>query len=58
MLAVLAFQVVLISSAALLLTKSGQNIDLTLILSITGIYLLYRRHFFDGLRVGEMISSD
>jgi ATP-binding cassette, subfamily C, bacteriocin exporter len=56
MLVVLAFQVVLNIGQNLLLTKSGQNIDLTLILSYYRHLFTLPQTFFDGMRVGEMIS--
>jgi ATP-binding cassette subfamily B protein len=56
MLVVLAFQVVLSIGQNLLLTKSGQNIDLTLILSYYRHLFTLPQTFFDGMRVGEMIS--
>jgi ATP-binding cassette, subfamily C, bacteriocin exporter len=56
MLVVLAFQVVLNIGQSLLLTKSGQNIDLTLILSYYRHLFTLPQTFFDGMRVGEMIS--
>jgi ABC-type bacteriocin/lantibiotic exporter with double-glycine peptidase domain len=56
MLVVLAFQVVLNIGQNLLLTRSGQNIDLTLILSYYRHLFTLPQTFFDGMRVGEMIS--
>jgi ATP-binding cassette, subfamily C, bacteriocin exporter len=56
MLVALAFQVVLSIGQNLLLTKSGQNIDLTLILSYYRHLFTLPQAFFDGMRVGEMIS--
>lgn len=56
MLVVLAFQVLLNVGQTLLLTKSGQSIDLTLILSYYRHLFTLPQSFFDGLRVGEMLS--
>ncbi len=56
MLLVLAFQVVLNIGQNLLLTKSGQNLDLTLILSYYRHLFTLPQTFFDGMRVGEMVS--
>ncbi|HZC36593.1 MAG TPA: peptidase domain-containing ABC transporter [Chthoniobacterales bacterium] len=56
MLVVLAFQVALNFGQNLLLTKSGQSIDLTLILSYYRHLFTLPQTFFDGMRVGEMIS--
>ena len=56
MLVVLAFEVVLNIGQNLLLTRSGQNIDLTLILSYYRHLFTLPQTFFDGMRVGEMIS--
>jgi ABC-type bacteriocin/lantibiotic exporters, contain an N-terminal double-glycine peptidase domain len=56
MLVALAFQVVLSIGQNLLLTKSGQNIDLTLILCYYRHLFTLPQTFFDGMRVGEMIS--
>jgi ABC-type bacteriocin/lantibiotic exporter with double-glycine peptidase domain len=56
MLVVLAFRVVLTIGQNLLLIKSGQNIDLTLILSYYRHLFTLPQTFFDGMRVGEMIS--
>ena len=56
MLVVLAFSVVLNIGQNLLLTKSGQNIDLTLILSYYRHLFTLPQTFFDGMRVGEMVS--
>jgi ABC-type bacteriocin/lantibiotic exporter with double-glycine peptidase domain len=56
MLLVLAFQVILNVGQSLLLTRSGQHIDLTLILAYYRHLFTLPQSFFDGLRVGEMIS--
>ena len=56
MLLVLAFQVVLNIGQNLLFTKSGQNLDLTLILSYYRHLFTLPQTFFDGMRVGEMVS--
>jgi ATP-binding cassette, subfamily C, bacteriocin exporter len=56
MLVALAFQVVLNIGQNLLLTRSGQSIDLTLILSYYRHLFTLPQTFFDGMRVGEMIS--
>lgn len=56
MLVVLAFSIVLNIGQNLLLIKSGQNIDLTLILSYYRHLFTLPQTFFDGMRVGEMIS--
>jgi ATP-binding cassette subfamily B protein len=56
MFAVLAFSVVLNIGQNLLLTKSGQSIDLTLILSYYRHLFTLPQNFFDGMRVGEMVS--
>jgi ATP-binding cassette, subfamily C, bacteriocin exporter len=56
MLVVLAFSVVLNIGQSLLLTKSGQNIDLTLILSYYRHLFTLPQAFFDGMRIGEMVS--
>jgi ATP-binding cassette subfamily B protein len=56
MLVVLAFQVVLNIGQNLLLIRSSQNIDLTLILSYYRHLFTLPQTFFDGMRVGEMIS--
>jgi ABC-type bacteriocin/lantibiotic exporter with double-glycine peptidase domain len=40
----------------LLLTKSGQSLDLTLILSYYRHLFTLPQTFFDGMRVGEMVS--
>jgi ATP-binding cassette, subfamily C, bacteriocin exporter len=56
MFVVLAFGVVLNIGQNLLLTKSGQSIDLTLILSYYRHLFTLPQSFFDGMRVGEMVS--
>jgi ATP-binding cassette, subfamily C, bacteriocin exporter len=56
MLVALAFQVVINIGQNLLLTRSGQSIDLTLILSYYRHLFTLPQTFFDGMRVGEMIS--
>jgi ABC-type bacteriocin/lantibiotic exporter with double-glycine peptidase domain len=56
MLAVLAFGVVLNIGQNLLITRSGQSIDLTLILSYYRHLFTLPQTFFDGMRVGEMVS--
>jgi ATP-binding cassette subfamily B protein len=56
MLAVLAFGVVLNIGQSLLITRSGQSIDLTLILSYYRHLFTLPQTFFDGMRVGEMVS--
>lgn len=56
MLVALGFQVVLSVGQSILLTKSGQHIDLTLILSYYRHLFTLPQMFFDGMRVGEMIS--
>ena len=56
MLVVLAFSVVLNIGQNLLITRSGQNIDLTLILSYYRHLFTLPQTFFDGMRVGEMVS--
>jgi ATP-binding cassette subfamily B protein len=56
MLAVLAFGVVLNIGQGLLITRSGQSIDLTLILSYYRHLFTLPQTFFAGMRVGEMIS--
>ena len=56
MLVALAFQVVINIGQNLLLTRSGQSIDLTLILSYYRHLFTLPQTFFDGMRLGEMIS--
>jgi ABC-type bacteriocin/lantibiotic exporter with double-glycine peptidase domain len=56
MLVVLAFQVVLTVGQSLLVTKAGQKIDLTLVLSYYRHLFTLPQSFLDGMRVGEMIS--
>ena len=56
MLVVLAFSVVLTIGQNLLLTRSGQNIDLTLILSYYRHLFTLPQTFLDGMRIGEMVS--
>ena len=56
MLVVLVFQVILTTGQNLLLTKAALKIDLGLILSYFRHLFTLPQPFFDGLRVGEMIS--
>ena len=56
MFTVLAFGVVLNIGQNLLITRSGQSIDLTLILSYYRHLFTLPQTFFDGMRVGEMVS--
>ena len=56
MLVVVAFTVVLNIGQNLLLTRSGQSIDLTLILSYYRHLFTLPQTFFDAMRVGEMVS--
>jgi ATP-binding cassette, subfamily C, bacteriocin exporter len=56
MLVVLVFQVILATGQNLLLTKAALKIDLGLILSYYRHLFTLPQPFFDGMRVGEMIS--
>jgi ATP-binding cassette, subfamily C, bacteriocin exporter len=56
MVIILAFQVLLTTGQNFLLTKAALNIDLTLILSYYRHLFTLPQPFFDGMRVGEMIS--
>jgi ATP-binding cassette, subfamily C, bacteriocin exporter len=56
MVVILAFQVLLTTGQNILLTKAALNIDLTLILSYYRHLYTLPQPFFDGMRVGEMIS--
>ena len=56
MLVVLAFQVILTVGQNFLLTKAALNIDLALVLSYYRHLFTLPQPFFDGMRVGEMIS--
>jgi ATP-binding cassette, subfamily C, bacteriocin exporter len=56
MLVALAFQVILTTGQNLLLTKAALKIDLALIISYYRHLFTLPQPFFDGMRVGEMIS--
>ena len=56
MFSALGFSVLLGVGQNLLLTRSGQVIDLTLILSYYRHLFTLPQTFFDGMRVGEMVS--
>jgi ABC-type bacteriocin/lantibiotic exporter with double-glycine peptidase domain len=56
MLVALAFQVILTTGQNLLLTKAALKIDLALIISYYRHLFTLSQPFFDGMRVGEMIS--